>query len=202
MHYSRNRILLISLLLEGLLCGFYLTWLYFQPQGILIGWHLLPGVSELAFGALATLPLFALNYLLFGPLSHTVPSLVTCFEFKDRIVKPLADELDIYSAFAVALCAGIGEELFFRGLLQEQFGLFVASVAFSLLHFGPAAARYKFIALLYVLIGVYFGVLYERTGRLWEPITAHVIYDYIALLYMRYVYHSPPRHLSPLNLAA
>ena len=199
MHYTRQRILVISLLLEGLLSAFYLTWLHFQPRKIAFSWELLPGAAEFGVGLLATLPLFALNYLLFGPLSHSVPSLVTCFEFKDRIVKPLADELDLWSAFAVALCAGIGEELFFRGLLQSEFGILVASIAFSLLHFGPAASRYRFIAVLYVLIGIYFGVLYQRTNRLWEPITTHVVYDYFALLYMRYVYHSPPKHLSPLN---
>src|SRR5262249_28850102 len=147
-----------------------------------IDWRAVP--PHLMIGLVAAVPLFGVNYLLFGPLSHRTPSLSSCFEFKDRIVKPLANELDLTSAAIVALCAGIGEELFFRGLLQNEFGVPAASVAFSLLHFGPAVRKYIFIAVLYVLIGAYFGVLYLYTGTLWSPIVTHVVYDFCALLYM------------------
>lgn len=202
MHYTRKRIVMVSLLLEGGLTVVYFVWWYCRCFGeplCAAVWHY-SGLADAAegvfIGTAAAVPLFGLNYLLFGPLSHRVRFLSSCFEFKDRIVKPLARELDMRSAGMVALCAGVGEELFFRGLLQTEFGLAFASFAFSFLHFGPAVKKYLFIAALYVVIGAYFGLLFARTESLLVPIVTHVVYDFFALLYMRYAYVSPERSSS------
>lgn len=211
MHYTRKRILLVSLLLEGALTAVYLLWYLVRHSDAALhsssphalgaasaDFDLLTALRVVAVGVAAAGPLFGVNYLLFGPLSHRVRFLSSCFEFKDRIVKPLANELDRVSAGVVAVCAGIGEELFFRGLLQEEFGIVAASVAFSFLHFGPAVKKYLFIAVLYCLIGGYFGAIYQLAGTIWVPIVTHVVYDYFALLYMRYAYISPLDMRQPL----
>ena len=90
----------------------------------------------------------------------------------------------------ISIFAGVGEELFFRGIIQNEFGLAAASVLFALLHFGKAAKENVLIVILYCLIGVYLGVIYQRFGTLAVPVLTHVIYDYFALLYLHYLYKS------------
>lgn len=187
MRYSRAHILVLSILLEGALACVYLIWAKYRG---VFGWTP-PTLEHLVVGVLACFPLFALNFLLFGPLSHRVKMLRTCFEFKERVVKPLADQLTFTDSFVVACSAGIGEELFFRGVLQIELGIIIASVLFSVLHFGPSVGNFVLIACLYAVIGAYFGLLYRYTGTLWVPVLTHAIYDYLALLYMRYWYKSP-----------
>ncbi|MFN8388703.1 MAG: type II CAAX endopeptidase family protein [Bdellovibrionota bacterium] len=181
MQYSRKHILLLSFLLEGCLTLVFFVWAAYRG----ITFPICPDWNEVTLGLLFCAPLFALNYLLFGPLSERVPFLRSCYEFRDRIVRPLAEALDLWSSAAVSLCAGIGEELFFRGVIQTEFGIFVASVFFSLLHFGPAVRKYVFIATLYVGIGYYFGIICLGNHSLWVPIIAHAAYDFIALLYIQ-----------------
>ncbi len=182
MRYSRGRILLLSFVVEGVLTLIFFIWARHRS----FDFPLAPTASELLIGLAACIPLFILNYLLFGPGSKHVKLLRGCYEFKDRIVRPLASELDVLSSAAVALCAGIGEELFFRGVLQSEFGIFFGALAFSLLHFGTAVRKYLFIAALYTAIGVYFGLFALYYESLWIPITAHAAYDFLALLYLHY----------------
>jgi membrane protease YdiL (CAAX protease family) len=85
----------------------------------------------------------------------------------------------------VAAAAGIGEELFFRGLLQAGIsdcygwpaGLILASVVFGLVHF--LTAEYALYA---ALVGAYLGALYVFTDNLLVPIIAHALYDFVALV--------------------
>lgn len=193
MRYARAHILLLSVGLEGALGAVFLVWTYYRDYDF----GTIPTLTHLGLGILGCLPLFILNYTLFGPLSHKVPALRSCFEFKDKVVKPLADQLNVFDSFVVAVSAGFGEELFFRGVLQNEFGIVLASILFSVLHFGPSVTKYVFIAFLYCVIGAYFGILYEKAQTLWVPIITHSIYDFIALLYMRYLYRSPRMTLEP-----
>ncbi len=182
MQISRGKILLLSFILEGGLALIFFIWAQFRG----VPFSVIPTWQEASYGVLYSLPLFALNYALFGPLSYRAKILRSCYDFKDRVVRPIAVELDVPSSLTVSICAGVGEELFFRGLMQVEFGIIAASVAFSLLHFGTAVRKYFFIAFLYACIGVYFGLLADLYGSLWIPIIAHATYDFLALLYLRY----------------
>jgi len=186
MELNKAKILGLSSLLEGLLTLAFCIWAFSKE----VPYSVSPSSEDFVNGLLWCIPLLLFNYLLFGPLAEKVKFLNGCFHFKDQIVKPLADELDYISAFCMALAAGIGEELFFRGLIQTEFGIIVASVTFALLHFGPALKSYYLIASIYLVFGFYFGLMAEHTGSLWGPIITHGLYDYLALLYMRYVYKS------------
>ncbi len=132
-------------------------------------------------------PLFAVNFLLFGPFFREVSAFEPFRHLRDNVVKPLADELNIFSAFFIAVFAGVGEELFFRGLVQEELGAIIAAVLFSFLHFGVAARRYLPVVIVYFFIGLYFS--YLSYDSLWVAIVTHITYDYFILLYMRYVYN-------------
>lgn len=184
-----NSLLISSFLVEGVLAGIFFIWANLKEYKM-IPW---PNPDEILIGVFLCLPLFLINYLLFGPLSYKVPALKTCYEFKDKIVRPLAESLNYKSSLFIAAFAAIGEELFFRGFIQTELGIVVASLLFSLLHFGPAAKRYAFIAFLYFLIGIYFGVIVQFFGSLWIAIITHAFYDYIALIYMKYLYRSPDK---------
>jgi len=80
--------------------------------------------------------------------------------------------------FIVALLPAIGEELLFRGLLQNlikkmtqssHWGIWITAAIFSALHL-------QFFGFLpRLLLGALFGYLLEWTGTLWLPVIAHFI---------------------------
>ena len=98
----------------------------------------------------------------------------------------------------ISLCAGIGEELLFRGWLMywlanlielAEFSgngtpslaigiaLIASSLVFGLFH--PITKLYVFLA---ALMGLYFGSLLLYTGNLLVPIAAHATYDAVQLI--------------------
>jgi uncharacterized protein len=84
----------------------------------------------------------------------------------------------------LALLAGLGEELLFRGVIQawlaERTSLWIAVGAASLL-FGAGHWLSASYALLAALIGAYLGILFLVSGNLLAPIIAHAAYDVVAL---------------------
>lgn len=106
----------------------------------------------------------------------------------DRIVRehllPLFRDAGAMALLGVALMAGIGEELLFRGVIQAGLsglvGPFTALVLASLL-FGLAHALSAAYFVLTCLMGLYLGWLYMATGNLLVPITVHFLYDWIVL---------------------
>jgi len=95
---------------------------------------------------------------------------------------------------AAALFAPIGEELFFRGILQSAvkklaprrwgsrrhrwFAIGLSAVAFGLMHWGTP----QFIPAL-ICLGVILGYLYERRGSLLVPIAVHILFNAKSLLW-------------------
>lgn len=83
--------------------------------------------------------------------------------------------------FVVAILAGIGEELLFRGLIQRMLGprkshaaVWITAILFSAIHL----QFYGFIPRL--LLGVWFGYLCMWTGSIWVPIAAHITNNALA----------------------
>lgn len=85
----------------------------------------------------------------------------------------------------ISIAAGVGEELFFRALLQPLLGLWPASVLFALAHVSmPPTLRAKLAFACFTLAaGLGLGLLYERAG-LTAVITTHAVYDLLVLLAM------------------
>ncbi|MEM6298327.1 MAG: CPBP family intramembrane glutamic endopeptidase, partial [Bacteroidota bacterium] len=90
----------------------------------------------------------------------------------------------LFALFVMGVLAGVGEELLFRGLLQNQFrGIFgnvhvailVSAILFSAIHM----QFFGFFARL--LLGIWFGYLYHWTRNLWIPILAHFIHNSVTL---------------------
>jgi hypothetical protein len=85
----------------------------------------------------------------------------------------------------IAVFAGVGEELFFRGVLQRILiklfrspvaGIIVTAIVFSAIHF----QFYGFIPRF--LLGVLLGLVYWYSGSLWPAIVAHTVYDAFAIV--------------------
>lgn len=144
------------------------------------------GVS-LVIGACATAPmlvmLVAIDTAPWGPFRRLR-------KVVDQRVAPMFQNLSTTEVFIIALLAGIGEEALFRGFLQEAItaassagpmtGLMVASVLFGVCHWLTNT-----YALFAVIMGLLMGGLLLLTGNLLAPISAHVIYDFIAILYLQ-----------------
>jgi uncharacterized protein len=88
----------------------------------------------------------------------------------------------------VAGFAAIGEELFFRGVLQRLFiwgfknvwvGIIVAAFLFSALHLQFYGFFPRFI------LGILLGAIYWYSGSIWTSIAAHFVYD-ATLIVMAY----------------
>lgn len=85
----------------------------------------------------------------------------------------------------IATFAGVGEELFFRGVLQRIFirlfknpmaGILVTAFVFSAIHLQFYGFIPRFI------LGVLLGMIYWYSGSLWPAIVAHVVYDAFAVV--------------------
>jgi membrane protease YdiL (CAAX protease family) len=109
-----------------------------------------------------------------------------------RLVALVEERLGPYLANAsaggivlLAVLAGVGEELLFRGVIQvwlaERTPLWLAVAAASLL-FGVGHWLSASYAVLAALIGAYLGILFLLSGNLLAPMTAHAGYDVVALL--------------------
>ncbi len=92
----------------------------------------------------------------------------------------------LFVAFMViAVVAGIGEELIFRGLIQRKLyaaysnphlAIWVAAFIFSAIHF----QFYGFLPRLF--LGALFGYFYYWSGNLWVPIVAHIFNNGFAVM--------------------
>ncbi len=85
----------------------------------------------------------------------------------------------------IALLPAVGEELFFRGIIQRLFqeklnahaAIWLTGIIFSLIHF----QFYGFIPRM--LMGTLFGYLLWWTGSLWVPIVAHFTNNALAVIF-------------------
>ncbi len=178
---------------------------------LLLGWVLgiwpVPGLERtgvawgeqlpaLAWGVAATGPMLLGFWLIdrfpWGPLAALKADV-------DRLVVPVFRDSSLVDLALVALAAGIGEELLFRGLLQHglanwlapPWGLWLA-LAIASAAFGCAHMLSATYAILAALIGLYLGLLLVWTGNVLAPAVAHGLYDFIALLYLVRSNHDSP----------
>jgi membrane protease YdiL (CAAX protease family) len=85
----------------------------------------------------------------------------------------------------LSLCAGIGEEIFFRAGIQPFLGIGWTSLLFVLLHgyLTPKNLRLSVYGVVMTGIIVGFGYLFELVGLI-AAITAHTVFDLVLLFKM------------------
>ncbi|WP_165044141.1 CPBP family intramembrane glutamic endopeptidase [Dysgonomonas sp. ZJ709] len=98
--------------------------------------------------------------------------------------------------FIIAVLAGIAEELFFRGCLQQiikkivsnkHIAIWITAIIFSTIHFQFYGFFPRMIA------GALLGYLFLWTGNLWIPIIAHTIHNAINLI-LSQIYFGTPQY--------
>lgn len=178
----RRDVLLLAVGFEGglALLAWLLGWLLGQPPLGKAHWT----ARDLGLGIAATLPL-VLGFAIcvrwpIGPLARIK-------SFSDEFIRPFFRPCTWYDLAGISIVAGFGEEMLFRGLLQEGlghrlgtgYGLAIASVLFGLLHLITPT-----YALLATACGAYLGGLFSLTDNLLVAIVPHALYDFVALTYL------------------
>ncbi|WP_326156700.1 CPBP family intramembrane glutamic endopeptidase [Bacillus halotolerans] len=100
------------------------------------------------------------------------------------INKKLFSKRPIPHIIFLTLLISFAEEMLFRGVLQTHIGLWAASLVFAVLHF-----RYLTKWLLFIMvtaISFLLGQIYEWTGNLFVPVTAHFIIDAVFACQIRF----------------
>jgi membrane protease YdiL (CAAX protease family) len=178
----RPEVVLLAVLFEGGLgvLALALAWLVGCPV-----WQSLHiDGRDIVLGVAATFPLLLIFVLC---LHGQIGPLVRIKAFGEEVIKPLFRPCTLFDLAAISLLAGLGEEMLFRGVLQEVLSrwlnlwlaLTLASVLFGLLHL--ITPTYAVMA---TLMGAYLGWLYIRSGNLLVPVTAHALYDFFALAFL------------------
>jgi membrane protease YdiL (CAAX protease family) len=78
----------------------------------------------------------------------------------------------VREALILATLSSVGEEMLFRGCLQEEFGLWPATIAFAAVHVGRERV-YLWWTASALVFGLGLGLLYQWQGGLLAPIAMH-----------------------------
>ncbi|WMJ75483.1 CPBP family intramembrane glutamic endopeptidase [Cytophagaceae bacterium ABcell3] len=91
--------------------------------------------------------------------------------------------LNLPAILFISLCAGIGEEIFFRAGIQPFLGVWLTSILFVLLHgyLNPRNPRITIYGSVMVFIIAGFGYLFEHVGLI-SVMTAHAVFDMVLFL--------------------
>ena len=129
----------------------------------------------LAFGAVAAF---------LGILILKLPILKDTEDFYAQLFKDV--DLDLGDILFYSLCAGVGEEILFRGTLQPLMGLWWAAILFVILHGYISFNDWKksIYGVFLILISAGFGYLTQYFD-LFSAMAAHFIYDVIMFLRLR-----------------
>ena len=149
------------------------------PQGALPGFvpplaeGVNPAMAFLAAGAVCAVGIGLVLLLVksFGPDHFKIPEL-------DELLKKTN-----YAELAlIYVAAGIGEEMLFRVVIQDLWGLLPATLLFTVFH----AAYWKKPVMLadVFVVGLLLGLLYGYTQSFWLCAAVHAVYNYaVTILY-------------------
>ena len=165
------------------LIAIVLGWIFAVPAAADLQWQ----PSAFLLGGAATLPMLFL-FVVF--LRIETPAVAELRGLLDQFVVTVFGSAGPLEIAAVAAAAGIGEEVLFRGFLQAAFesglgawgALTAASVVFGLAH--AVSLAYFTMA---TVFGAWLGWIWMLSGNLFVPITAHALYDLVALWFFLFV---------------
>jgi membrane protease YdiL (CAAX protease family) len=161
-----------------------LGWLLGDPPAQRIQWT----PEGAVYGLFATFPLVAVVWACLRSGWRPLRGIMEVLE--DKVV-PLFRQCRVWELAGIAAFAGFGEELLFRGVIQNSLatlfsgeigscvGLVAASILFGLLHWLTLT-----YAILATSVGLYLGGLWLATDNLLVPALVHALYDFWALVYL------------------
>lgn len=180
----RQTVVLLAVLVEGglLAAASVLGWMIDQPPLHFFAWTL----QGVFWGVAAAVPLVVLFFVFqrwpIGPLRRIQ-------RFSEEVIRPLLAPCSWIDLLGISALAGLGEEMFFRGVLQEAatrwfnnvwIGILAASVFFGLMH----SITFTY-AVLAALMGAYLGwVWLYADHNLLAIVITHSLYDFVVLLWL------------------
>lgn len=202
MEYASQTQLLIAQAFYTLAFTFLTPWLYlrfiakksFRDLYQEIKTPVIPVVITI----LATLAFMVVNvYLVEWNAGLKLPSFMSGLE-EDLLAmeEQLAEMTEAYTTFnsfgsfllgfvVIAILPGIGEEIMFRGVLQNSLHKYSGNkhIAIWVTGFLFAAIHLQFYGLVpRMMLGVLFGYLYVWSGNLWLPIISHITNNGLAVI--------------------
>jgi membrane protease YdiL (CAAX protease family) len=179
---GRRTVVVLAIVVEGglIVLAWLLGGLLGQPPLGTFAWD----YRAALWGLAGTVPMVALFLLM---LRWPVGPLRRIKRFSEQVLRPLLAPCTVLDLFGIAVLAGLGEEMLFRGVLQGAFGqranpwvgLALASVLFGLMHFITPT-----YAVLAAVMGAYLGLVWQWTGNLLPVVLMHALYDFVVLLYL------------------
>jgi len=143
-------------------------------------------LEQLAAGAFAGLCIaVGAHYLIASPLLHAVNNSYARMLGRFR--------LSLSEIVLISLCAGVGEEMLFRGAVQPFLGIPITSVLFVAIHgyLNPRDWRLSVYGV-FMTVGIaLLGYLAETRGLL-SAMVGHTLIDVYLLLYMQHTAKSIP----------
>jgi hypothetical protein len=176
---DRNSFLALAALFEGglVVVALGLGWLFGVPPLETLVWD----PWAVLWGLAGVVPLYA-GFVICD--RYPVGPLRAIKEMLNDLLGPIFARCGKADLAVVALLAGLGEEVLFRGLLLPLTGggSFVVGLLISSLLFGLAHAITTTYVILAAIAGLLFGLQWHYTGNLLAPIISHAVYDYLAFV--------------------
>ncbi len=176
---SRNRFRLLAVAVQGGVL--LLAWLVGHTLGLSPAKSVRWEMTGLVAGLLAVLPMLAVYR--YSPGLRKLAS--------DSLGESLA-RCQWYDLVMLAVLAGVGEELLFRGMLYEGLlplnlwvAVIISNVAFGMLH---ALSWNYFITTTTIGFGMHLLAGISEPRNLLAPMVAHSVYDLIAFFLLRREY--------------
>lgn len=147
-----------------------------------------PVVKGILYGSLAAIPLLIFIEIVRRIPCEAVRKLESLSE--DGLFKALS-RLTALELILISICAGVGEELLFRGWMlnwmaqaggEPTIHHVIAAVIGSSIIFGLVHPMTKLYIVIATIMGIYFAVLLVWTENLLIPIAAHAAYDAVQML--------------------
>ena len=177
--FSKYKLLILTALVEGvvLIAAFLISWFF--------GIKLFPLTRnifhDMVIGTLgALIPLVFFVFLLSEKVNNT-PLLGSLKKTIINDIRIIFSNCRLIDLCFISVCAGVAEELLFRGVIQVKVGIIGASIIFGLLHFITPA-----YCIITTIMGFYLGFLFQYYESILIPIQLHFVYDLVALIYLRY----------------
>lgn len=183
---TRESLVLLAVVFEGGLgvAALALGWWLACPPLETLRWT----PAAFGVGAAAALPMMG---LLAATVRFRVWPFSDVLRVVDELLVPLFRDCRVLDLAVIAILAGLGEEMLFRGVLQEWVARWVAGpsgawigLAVAAVLFGLAHAITPSYVVLAGLMGLYLGWVWIASGNLLAPIVTHAVYDFLALVYL------------------
>lgn len=175
----RYKLLILTILAEGvvLIAALLIAWFF--------GIKLFPLSQKIFYdtviGTLGALIPLALFVFLLSEKANNIPLLGSLKKTIINDISVIFSDCRLIDLCFISVLAGFAEELLFRGVIQVKIGIIGASIIFGLLHFITPA--YCIIA---TIMGFYLGFLFQYYESILIPIQLHFVYDFGALIYLRF----------------